>query len=233
VSAAYSLLLRMQASRGRLLAIGALGALVVLVAAAVRISDPTSATAEVSAVNRAGLALFVPVTALVFATAVLGEMAEDGTLVYVWARPVRRIDLALAAMAASLTVTLPCVLVTMGAMAVVLDPEPGLVAGTLVASTLSTVAHTALFVGLGVRVPRALLWGLAYIAVWEGIIAGIATALARTSLRLYANSLLREIADAEPVEFAVQPATAVIVLTLVTAAGVALTTLLLDRADVP
>jgi ABC-2 type transport system permease protein len=233
MTAAYSLLLRLQASRGRLLAVGALGALVVLVAVAVRISDPTSPTAEVAAVNRAGLALFVPITALVFATAVLGEMAEDGTLVYVWARPVRRLDLALAAMAASLTVTLPCVLATMGAMAVVLDPDPGLVAGTLVASTLSTVAHTALFVGLGVRVPRALLWGLAYVAVWEGIIAGIATALARTSLRLYANSLLREMADAEPVEFAVQPATAVIVLTLVTLAGLALTTLLLERADVP
>jgi ABC-2 type transport system permease protein len=232
MTATYGLLLRLQASRGRLAAVGSLGLLVVLVGVAVRISDPESATAEVSALSRAGLSLFVPVTALVFATAVLGEMVEDGTLVYVWARPTRRFDIALAAVGASLTVTLPCVLVTMAAFALVLDPDPQLLVGTLVASALSALAHTALFVGLGARMPRALLWGLAYIAVWENLVGSIGSSLARTSLRLHANSLLRAIADARPVEFAVSGSTAVTVLVLVTIAGVALTTLILERADV-
>ena len=232
MSATYGMLLRLQASRGRLAAVGALGALVVLVGVAVRISNPASPTAEVNALNRAGLALFVPVTALVFATAVLGEMVEDGTLVYVWARPTRRFDLALAAFTASLTITLPCVLVPMGIFALVLDPDPKLVIGALVASGLSALAHTALFVGLGARAPRALLGGLAYVAVWEGLVGAIGASLARTSLRLHANSLLRSIADAPAPEFAVAASTAVTVLVLVTIAGVALTTLVLERADV-
>lgn len=232
MSAAYGLLVRLQASRGRLAAVGALGLLVILVGVAVRVSDPTSPTADVNALSRAGLALYVPVTALVFATAVLGEMVEDGTLVYLWARPVRRFDLTLAAFLASLTITLPCVLVPMAAFALVLDPDPALLAGTLVASGLSALAHTALFVGLGARAPRALLWGLAYIAVWENLVGSLGANLARTSLRLHANSLLRAVADARPVDFAVSASTAVTVLLLVTVAGVALTTLVLDRADV-
>jgi ABC-2 type transport system permease protein len=232
MTATYSLLLRLQASRGRLAAVGALGALVVLVGVAVHVSDPSSETVEVRVLNQAGLALFVPVTALVFATAVLGEMVEDGTLVYLWARPIRRFDLALAAFAASLSISLPCVLVTMGAFALVLDPDPQLLTAALVSSALSAVAHTALFVGLGARAPRALLWGLGYIAVWEGLVGAIGASLARTSLRLHANSLLRELADAPPPRFAVSASTAVIVLTLVTAAGITLTTRILERADV-
>ena len=234
LSATYGLLLRLQASRGRLAAVGALGTLVVLVGVAVRISDPASPTAEVNALNRAGLALFVPVTALVFATAVLGEMVEDGTLVYVVgpAHPALRPG-AGGVHGQPRGVTLPCVLVPMGIFALVLDPDPRLLVGALVASGLSALAHTALFVGLGARMPRALLWGLAYVAVWEGLVGAIGASLARTSLRLHANSLLRSIADAPAPEFAVAASTAVIVLALVTIAGVALTTLILDRADSP
>jgi ABC-2 type transport system permease protein len=226
------MLLRMQVSRGRLLAIAALGLLVVLVGVAVRTSNTTSATAGVDAINRAGLALYVPVTALVFASAVFGEMVEDSTLVYLWARPVRRRDLTVAGIASSLTVSLPFVLVPMGIMAVVVKADGGLLVGTLVASALATVAYTTLFVGLGARVPRALLWGLVYVAVWEGLVAGAGRAIARTSLRLYANSILRAAAGAPAAKYSVGTATAVIVLVVVAVAGVALTTWLLTRADV-
>jgi ABC-2 type transport system permease protein len=232
VIAAYRILLRTQASRGRLLAIGALGLLVVLVGIAARTADEPSTTIAVDTINGAGLALFVPVTALVFASATFGEMVEDGTLVYLWARPVRRLDLTLAAVAASLSISLPCVLVPLGATALILDADAGLVAGTFVAASLSTVAHTTLFVGFGARVPRALVWGLVYVAVWEGAVASVGAGIARTSLRLFANSLLRSIAGADRIEFGVGPLTAVVVLAGVAVAGIALTTFILERADV-
>ena len=37
-----------------------------------------------------GLSLLIPVVALVFASAALGYLAEDGTLVYLWLRPLAR-----------------------------------------------------------------------------------------------------------------------------------------------
>lgn len=232
MSAAYSILIRTLASRGRLYAIGALGVLVVLVGVAVRTAEDSSSADAFDAVNAAGLALFVPVTALVFASAALGEMVEDNTLVYLWARPVRRVELTLAALGAALTVSLPCVLATMLAMSLLLGVDAAFVVGTLVAATASTVAYSALFVGFGARVPRALVWGLVYIAVWEGIVASVGSGLARTSLRLYSESLLRSIAGVDPERFAVGPGVAAIVLIAVTAVGIALTTVILERADV-
>jgi ABC-2 type transport system permease protein len=232
VIAPYGVILRTIASRGRLLAIAALGALVVLVAVAVQSNEHASSEDAFDAVNGAGLALFVPVTALVFAVAALGEMVEDQTLVYVWARPLRRLDLGLAATGAALTVSLPCVLLPMLATALVLGEGSAFVTGTLVAATAATIAYTTLFVGLGVRIPRALVWGLVYIAVWEGLVASVGAGLARTSLRLYSNSLLRSIADAPPEQFSVGSVTALVVLGAVAAAGVALTTVVLARSDV-
>ena len=53
----------------------------------------------------------MPVTTLVFAAASLGDFREDGTLVYLWLRPVPRWQIIAAALGASITVTLPLVLV--------------------------------------------------------------------------------------------------------------------------
>ena len=58
-------------------------------------------------VDAYGLSLLIPVVALVFASAALGDLAEDGTLVYLWLRPLPRWQLALAAFAASVTVAVP------------------------------------------------------------------------------------------------------------------------------
>ena len=231
MSAVYRILVRMIATRGRLTAILALGGLVVFVGFAVKASDDGDFDAAADALVSAGLSLFVPVTAVVFASAVLGEMTEDGTLVYVWARPLPRSTITMAGIGASLSVALPCALLPIGIMALVMDPD--LLGGALVAATLSTVAHTALFVGIGARVPRALIWALAYVALWEGIVGGVSAGIARTSLQLYSESLLREISGASPLEFGVSQSVAVAVLVGAAIVGAVLTTSILRRMDVP
>jgi ABC-2 type transport system permease protein len=88
----YWLVLRTQATRGRLVSIGVLGLVGVLVAVAVASADSgeiTSTATEQSAdyVSAFGLAFLLPITALVFAAASLGDFREDGSLVYLWLRP--------------------------------------------------------------------------------------------------------------------------------------------------
>ena len=48
---------------------------------------------------------------LVFGTAALGDLVDDGTLVYLWTRPQRRTSLALGAWSAALTYAVPLVVV--------------------------------------------------------------------------------------------------------------------------
>ena len=58
-----------------------------------------------------GFTTLVPIVALVFASAALGDMREDGTLVYLWLRPMDRWPVVVGAWLASITVSLPLTLV--------------------------------------------------------------------------------------------------------------------------
>ncbi len=91
MKALWRMFLATQVTKGRLVGLGALGALAVVLGVAVGAGDGDDPVgAGIGLVSSYGLALFVPVTTLVFASAVLGEPNEDGTLVYLWLRPLAR-----------------------------------------------------------------------------------------------------------------------------------------------
>jgi ABC-2 type transport system permease protein len=49
-----------------------------------------------------------------------------------------------------------------------------------------------MFVALGLRFKRALLWGLAYILLWEGYVANASKTASRLSLRAYTRSVVSQ-----------------------------------------
>jgi ABC-2 type transport system permease protein len=66
----------------------------------------------------------------------------------------------------------------------------GLVGGTLLSATLAVVAYGGIFTWLGLRVRRALVWGLAYILLWEGFVASAGKSASRLAVRAYTRSVL-------------------------------------------
>lgn len=194
--ALYSLILRTQTTRARVLMLGALGLLGIVIAITLRGADDRL-EAGARFIDALGLTLVAPITSLVFASAALGDFIDDGTMVYLWLRPVRRFKLAMAAATASLTVVLPLVVVPLAISAAVSGGGGDLVAGTIWASIVAIVAYTALFVTLGIRVKRALLWGLLYILVWEGFVARLGDFASRLSIGSYARSILSSVAGYE------------------------------------
>jgi ABC-2 type transport system permease protein len=191
--ALYDLILRTQATRARLLVLGGLGLIGILIGFAIGASD-TPGRAGAAFVDNFGLALVVPVTTLVFASAALGDFIDDGTMVYLWLRPVSRWKLAVSAAAASFTVTLPLVLLPLVIAAAATGKGSDLVVGTALSATLGIAAYTGLFVTLGIRVKRALLWGLLYIFIWEGFVARAGQNASRLAIRSYTRSVLSAIA---------------------------------------
>jgi ABC-2 type transport system permease protein len=187
----YRLLLRAQVTRARIIALGALGALGVLVGFAVG-HGPTGDHAHQAAqfVNVFGIALLVPVASLVFASSTLGDPNEDGTLVYLWLRPVARWKIVAGAALSSLTVTWPIVTVPLVLAALAAGGGTEVVVATLAGVTVSMVGYIGLFVALGLRVKRALIWGLLYIFIWEGFVATANTTAARLAIRSYGRSTL-------------------------------------------
>jgi ABC-2 type transport system permease protein len=59
------------------------------------------------------------------------------------------------------------------------------------------VAYTAVFTLFGVWFRRFIVWGLAYILIWEGFIANAGSGVARFAIRKYTRSILVDRTGAE------------------------------------
>lgn len=230
----YRVVIRQLVTRGRLAALVLVGAVVAIVAAAVgasdEIDDPLEAAVRVIA--DLGFTALVPIVALVFATASLGDMRDDGTLVYLWLRPMDRWPVVVGAWAASVTVSLPLTIVPLGIASTLVDGGSELVIATVLACAVGVVAYAALFVLLGLLVRNAIAWGLGYVLIWEGIVAGYGNIPARLSVRGYTRSIItsRTGVDLDLGDLALAPS--VIVPLVAAVAALALAARRLRRMDI-
>ena len=92
---------------------------------------------------------------------------------------------------------LPLVVIPLTVAAIVSGAGGDLVVGTMLAAVVGVVAYTGLFVTLGVRVKRPLLWGLLYILVWESFIARLGESASRLAIATYTRSILSSITGFE------------------------------------
>lgn len=224
------IILRQLVTRSRLISLGALGALLAGLGAASRAADD-EVQAATELIAGLGLSVVAPVATLVVASAALGDLRDDKTLVYLWLRPISRIAIAAGAALASLALALPVVVIPITASAA-LSGVSDLYTAAPLAGAMAVIAYTGLFVALGMRVPRPFIWGLAYILVWEGFIALAADGSARLSIRSYTWSILRRATDVD-LSLADRSATASwLVPVLIFVIGIGLTTWWLSRREI-
>ena len=233
MSAIFRLVLRTQVTRGRAAALGTVGLIGVLLGYTIgRAAEGDRADAAYGFVGGYGLGLLVPVTALVFAAAALGDPAEDGTLVYLWHRPISRVRIVVAAAAGTLCIAVPFAVVPTVLAAAATGVGGSLVGAAAAASFVAVAAYSGIFLCLGLVVRRALAWGLAYVLIWEGFVARSATGPARLSILVYARSLLAALADHDPPRLASSVPFAVAVPLVIGAVALAATVAFLRRIDV-
>lgn len=229
----YLLLLRTLVTRARLAIFLAAGGLLDLIAHVIRVQDYAHREADLAGVVTSALVpLLVPITALVFATSCLGDLAGDGTLVYVWLRPAARWKVILAALAATLTVALPLAIAP-AALAIALGAGSSRMLGAVVVVvTLATAAYSAVFLGLGLRIRQALIVGLLYVLLWEAFIAGLGKGVGTFSIRQYSLILFSRMAGQPVAAGTLELNVVLAVLAGVIVGGIAFSTLLLTRQDV-
>jgi ABC-2 type transport system permease protein len=118
----------------------------------------------------------MPLVALIVGTAAIGSEIDDGTAVYLVIKPIPRwrITLSKILVAAGLTAILvvPAVLLATAIVGSRNDTTTTLV-GFGVACLIGGSAYAAAFVALSLFTTRALLLGLAYVLIWEGVLSGI------------------------------------------------------------
>ena len=231
-AALYGLVLRSIASKQRLAGFGA-AAIFLLVAAVIvtRSTDFGFARAAVDFVNGYGLFLLLPFACLLFGIAAFGDMREDRTMVYMWLRPIPTWKPVFAAYGAVLTAAVPFTVGAISASAAIIGTDAAFT-GAVVATVLGTVAYSAVFLALGLRVRRALVWGALYVLIWEGFIAQIGGVPARLAIRTYTRSAMVHIADVEPDFSESALATSIIVPLAVAVAALVYTTYRFRTQDV-
>jgi ABC-2 type transport system permease protein len=177
----------------------------------------------------------LPLIALVFGTGAIGPELEDGTIVYLVAKPIRRAWIVLAKMvvAAALTAALlvPAVLATGLVASLVDDRALSLAAAYAVAAAAGGAAYVAAFLAASTVSSRALALGLGYVLIWEGILAGLLEGTRTFSIRQATLGLATGLSGVPPRSGAMDAGLAVAVLLLVIVGSVLVATWRLRRFE--
>ena len=160
--------------RRRTLLLVLLAGLPVLIALLIRISGGRPDADRV--LDTLVVRTVMPLVALIIGTAAIGSEIEDGTAVYLMIKPIQRWKIALAKglVAAGLTAALvvPAVVLTGFLLGSRTDAGTAIV-GFSVACLVGGSAYAIAFMALSIFTSRALLLGLAYTLIWEGVLSGL------------------------------------------------------------
>ena len=230
-----TLTLRALLNRRRTLLLGLLGALIIVVAAVSRLDGPTD-TEALDFTGRLlanfGIAVLLPLVAVIIGTAAVGSELDDGTIVYLLAKPVPRRLIVLVKFVVAWIVTSVLVAVPIAIAGLVGAPnEPGLALAYTVAAIAGALEYTAVFLALSLLTSRALVIGLAYVVVWEGVVAGLFAGTRIVSVRQHVLALADGLAERGAVTAELELAVALLVGGIVTVAAVALAAHRLARVE--
>jgi ABC-2 type transport system permease protein len=130
----------------------------------------------------------LPLAALVLGTAALGAEIDDGTAFYLLAKPISRSSIVFA----KLAVVAPLVMVlafattfVSGVIAMEGMGDERLVIAFSIAVVVGGFLYSTVFILLSLITSRALVIGLAYVLIWEGLISGLFSGTRVFSVRQY------------------------------------------------
>ena len=162
-------------SRRRIILLVLLVAVPVLIALLIRLSGGRPVPDRV--LDTLVVRAVMPLVALILGTAALGSEIEDGTAVFFIVKPIPRWQILLSKMvvAAGLTAALviPSIVLTGLLLGRASSDSLTITTAFAVACLIGGTAYAVAFVTLSVYTSRALLVGLAYTLLWEGVLAGL------------------------------------------------------------
>jgi ABC-2 type transport system permease protein len=195
VGAVLEVTMRALLNRRRTLVMLFLASVPVLIALLVRAAGRGPDPDRVAAAMLENLVLrtVLPLIALVFGTSAIGSELEDGTATFLLTKPVPRWKIVAAKLlgASILTTVLVVPAAIVAGLLVAADQAGGLglTAAVAVASILAVVVYTAIFIALSLVTGRALVIGLIYVLIWEGVLAGLLEGTRIFSVRQYSLAL--------------------------------------------
>jgi ABC-2 type transport system permease protein len=220
-------------SRRRLLLMLGLASIPVLLGAVVQVRGGRADVERVLAILV--VQTVMPIVALILGTASLGPEIEDGTVVYILTKPIRRWLVALAKIVVAVSVTAVLVVpVTIVTGLLVGGPGDGLetTMAYAVACLAGGAAYAAVFVALSTMTGRALIIGLVYVLVWEGALGQLLEGTKFLSIRQATLGIVAGLGGEVDTDAPLQIGVGAVVLTIAVLGSLLLTSWRLARFEV-
>ena len=195
--------MREMVRRRRLVSMGLLNLLPVLAVLAVRIffrDEPITAHQQLTALTHDVIVPFLlPVMGMAVGASAIGEQVEEGTIVYLWTRPIRRRAIYLGRLVAAqaVAVLVPS-LALMACFMIMVSNGPDVITwaflklylGTFWIILLGAFSYTALFAAFGTWVKKPVLPAILFAFGWENLVSEIPARVQELSLRFHLQNLV-------------------------------------------
>ena len=153
-------------------------------------------TASEHTLYRLGMVVIVPLVSLLATSGLLAPEIDDGSISYLLAKPISRHTI----IVSKLVVAVACVLVfgavpMLVAGLIVRTEVPSVAVGFAVGALVGGAAYCALFALLSILTRHAVVVGLIYLLIWEGLLGGLLDGVRWFSITRWSGEIVDEIAD--------------------------------------
>jgi len=180
--------------RRRALLLLILPGVLLLLSVLVRLTAGSDPDITVGVLGAFALAVVVPLLGLIAGTGAIGPEIDDGSIVYLLSKPLSRQTIATTKVVVAFAiVTVFAALPVLVAGLVLSGFEDRLAVGFAAAALLAGAGYVALFLLLSIVTRNAVVIGLIYALVWEGLIGGFVPGAQALSVLQWAGSVTRAI----------------------------------------
>ncbi|MFE0347129.1 ABC transporter permease subunit [Streptomyces griseoluteus] len=206
--------------RRRALVLGALPLLLIVISVAVRLLTGADDQVAADVLGGFALATMVPIIGVIAGTGAIGPEIDDGSVVYLLSKPLKRPTIILTKLIVAIAVTM------------VFSALPTLIAGLIlngngqqvavaytVAALVASIAYSALFLLLGTVSRHAVVFGLVYALVWEALFGSLVSGARTLSVQQWSLAVAHKVVGSNLITSDVGLPAATALLIVVTAAA--------------
>ncbi len=147
-----------------------------------------------------GFGTLVPIMCLLVGTGVIAPEIEDGSIVYVLAKPLPRRTIVFSKLAVAIPVALVFSVASIVVAAQIAGDKDGQLAAAMgVSAALASIAYTSVFFMIAILTRNSIIVGLIYALLWEGVLAGYVPGVRTLSIRQWALAPAEEMLKGNPV----------------------------------
>ncbi|MGW3416668.1 ABC transporter permease [Streptomyces phaeochromogenes] len=206
--------------RRRALILGALPALLIVISVAVRAFTGADDQVASDVLGGFALATMVPIIGVIAGTGAIGPEIDDGSVVYLLAKPVKRPTIIFTKLIVAIAVTMAFSAIPTFLAGMILNGNGQQIAvAYTVAALVASIAYAAMFLLLGTITRHAVVFGLVYALVWETLFGSLVSGARTLSVQQWSLAVAQKVSGGDLVTSDVGLTTGTVLLVVVTVAA--------------